>query len=99
MNKLSKIIFIASIICIIVLIVLLIFQFKIFQYVGFSEPELIIINDECSMMFNSIVHQIKDEGGCRIMCNAECEVRKMEFHHSKFIFKENSCHICNCYCK
>ncbi len=99
MSKLSKIIFIASIMCIIALIVLLIYQFKIFKSLFPSEPELIVIDDECSIMMNSIVHQIKNKGGCRIMCNSECEVRNMDFHHSEFIYKENSCHICNCYCK
>jgi hypothetical protein len=98
MKKLSRIIFIFSFLCIVALIVLLFFHFKIIEYLYSSGPELIVIEDECSIMLNNIIHQIKDEGGCRIMCSAECEIRNMKFHHSEFIFKDNSCHTCNCYC-
>ncbi len=65
----------------------------------FEEPELIVLQDECSLLMNNIIHQIKDEDGCKIMCLGECEVREKEFVNSEFILREENCHTCNCYCR
>jgi hypothetical protein len=99
-NKPSKIIIFVLIFLLIVLAVLLIIEYgaNSYFYNLFKEPKLFVIHDECSLILSNIIHQIKDEGGCRIMCSGECEVREMRFHDFEFISQNESCHICNCYC-
>ena len=64
-----------------------------------KEIKKITILDECSLMMNEIINQIKNEGNCRLMCINECALRKMKFIESEFIEKINSCNECYCYCK
>jgi len=65
----------------------------------FSEPTLFEIKDECAPILGSIIHQIKNEDGCKITCRNRCNLEEMNFDKVIFIEKENSCHTCNCYCK
>lgn len=62
-------------------------------------PELFIIKDKCSLIVGQIIHTINDESICKMKCNAECEVREMQFRSSEFTKKEGDCHECRCYCK
>gem|GEM_PF-1368182 len=64
-----------------------------------KDAEVYLIEDECGLVAGNLIHQIKDEGECKIKCRNECEVRKKEFYNSEFILRENACHVCNCYCK
>jgi hypothetical protein len=100
-EKKSKIFLIILIMLLILLCLILLAQFqeKDFFKDPFKEPELFVIQDECSAMFNSIIHEIKDESECRLYCRNECEIREKEIHHSEFIESQNSCHTCNCYCE
>ena len=92
----------------IVLIVLLV-VLSFFLFLQFSEktpwenfskkPKLIVIEDECSLIFNRIIHEIKNSGECRIACINECRIRGEEIYNSKFIESNDSCNTCNCYCK
>jgi len=63
------------------------------------KPKLYAVQDRCSIILDRLLHQIKDDGECRIACRNECEVRNEEFDSSEFIGKENACNICNCYCR
>lgn len=64
-----------------------------------KKPTLFIIPDECSLILSNIVHKIKNEDECKIVCINECVMREMKFHESEFVIGNNSCHTCNCYCK
>ncbi|MGV8152533.1 MAG: hypothetical protein ACP5OG_05620 [Candidatus Nanoarchaeia archaeon] len=86
---------------IIILFILIIFQFRLYNFVlsPFKKPVQIKVNDECSLIFNQILHQIKDEGACRIKCENECLTHSLSYSNSKFTEKTDSCNICECYCK
>ena len=102
MKKSVKFIGILSIFLIVILIFLLAFQFNYLNLKMFNkkEPRLITIDDECSALMGRVVHQIKSDDGCKVICNSECEVRGLTFHDSQFLEGENnSCHTCKCYCK
>ncbi len=62
-------------------------------------PNRYLIEDECGIVVGNLIHQIKNEGECRIECRNECEIRKESFHESEFEERENACHLCTCYCK
>jgi uncharacterized metal-binding protein len=64
-----------------------------------KNPKKYLIEDECGLIVGNLIHQIKDEGECRIECRNECEIRQESFHDSEFIKRESACHVCNCYCK
>lgn len=64
-----------------------------------KEIKLFMINDDCSVYFGRIIHTIKSEGDCKINCNNECDIRKMNFARLDFIEYLDKCNICNCYCK
>jgi len=96
---------IKSTLIIIILLIVLIAILSVIEYypnalVSLTEkPKLYVIQDRCSIILDRLIHQIKDEGECRIACRNECGVRNEQFESSEFIEKENACHICNCYCK
>ncbi len=62
-------------------------------------PKEYLIEDECGLVVGNLIHQIKNEGECRIKCRNECEVREESFYDSEFEERENACHLCICYCK
>ena len=64
-----------------------------------KKPKMYNVEDRCGIILDRLLHQIKDEGECRIACRNECEVRNEKFDSSEFIPKENECNVCSCYCK
>ncbi len=79
--------------------ILIAIYFKAWNIFIKTKPELIIINDECSVLFNQILHKIKDSSGCENICLSECRVREKEYYDSNLIISETACHTCECYCK
>ena len=65
----------------------------------FKKPRMVGVSDECSLIFNNIVHQIKNDGDCKIRCKNECQLENMNFYNINFTSQSNSCNICGCYCK
>jgi len=100
-NSLAKKVILLIIFLILVFLILLVFWFEIpLKIKNISkEPQLIPLKDECSIILNNLVHQINDEGTCKIKCINECNFKKMKFYNSAFTSKNNSCNLCNCYCK
>jgi hypothetical protein len=100
-KKNKKIYWILVFILIILLLSLtyfLLLNFEVFEKI--SRKEVIFeIKDECSLIMNNIVYQIKDEDICRMMCFNECSIRELTFQKSDFSPVENSCNRCECYCK
>jgi hypothetical protein len=81
------------------LIVLLILNFKLWQY--FSKKEVVMVNipDECSLMFENILHNIKDTASCENSCRARCYTLEKDYYNSEFAGKDKACNECKCYCK
>jgi hypothetical protein len=100
-NKKRKIVFRILTLILICLIFLLIFLvlINIQDFSLFKKAIKIEIKDECSLMLNNIIHQIKDQDICKMMCSNECEIRGLKIESSAFFPKENSCSSCDCYCK
>jgi hypothetical protein len=94
--RVSNIFLIVLVMLLILLGVLLWVQFH--DKKSLKEPKLFVIEDKCSVMFNTIMHVITDEGKCRLSCRYECEIRDLKISLSEFIESNNSCHTCNCYC-
>ena len=86
-------------ILILVLIILLAINFKVWQYVEKKEIKTIPLIDKCSVLFDNILHTIKDEASCENYCRSECLTRKIKFYNSEFSFNEKGCNTCYCYCK
>ena len=74
-------------------------NFKIWKIFEKKEIKIIPIADKCSILFENILHPIKDEAGCENSCRSECLTRDMKFYKSEFSFNQDSCNTCNCYCK
>jgi len=100
-TKKRKILLITLILFLVVLSTLLVLQFQEKSVIKkiFQEPTMYEIKDECGLLFNNILHEIKNSGECKISCINECSIRNKNFYDSNFIEKNNSCHTCNCYCK
>lgn len=64
-----------------------------------KEPKKYLIEDECGVVVGNLIHQIKDEGECKIKCRNECGIRNENFYDSEFIKKTDECHTCTCFCK
>ena len=104
-KKNRKSVFGAIIVLVIILIsavVLLLFQLEIvtnpFKNMN-AQPQLFIIEDECSLIVAQLIHNIKDEDSCQQICKSSCGVRKLTFHNSEFKEIPDNCNLCNCYCK
>lgn len=97
--KLSKTISQVLIILLIILLLVILINLKFWKYFEKKEVEIVSLEDRCSVMFNSILHTIKDESGCENYCRAECFTRKSDFYKVEFYLSEDSCNTCNCYCK
>jgi len=105
-KKSSKLV--KSMFWIIVLLVIFVI-FLILSQVGFvdyfkklletREPQLFAVKDECSLILGNLIHEIKGEDDCKIMCNNRCGLMEMDFYEINFIRSEKDCHVCNCYCK
>jgi len=96
----KKILIITIVLLILLLIILLLVQKGAIDYLKNlnKKPKLFIINDECSLIY-SIIHKINNDGECKVVCANNCNFRKMKYQDSELIKSNNSCYICNCYCK
>jgi hypothetical protein len=81
------------------LIVLLVLNFKLWKYFEKKEVVTIKIVDECSLMFENVLHNIKDTASCENSCRARCYIIEKKYYNSEFTGKDNSCNECKCYCK
>jgi hypothetical protein len=88
-------------ILILILAVILIIQFKLYEPVLriINKPRLYVIPDECSLIMNNLIHQIKNEDDCRIRCVNLCNGEDKRITSSTLLTPVNSCYECNCYCK
>lgn len=84
---------------VILLIILTLINLKFWKYLEKKEIVFVPLQDRCSIMFDNLLHTIKDESGCENYCRAECSTRDIDFYKAEFYLKEDSCNICNCYCK
>ncbi len=92
----SKIFLIVISILLITTLILSLFETNIFK----KDKNLKIhLKDECSILFNNLIHSIKTSGNCKSICSLECERKNLEFKSINFTKKENSCNNCDCYCK
>jgi hypothetical protein len=82
-----------------ILIVLLSINLKVWKYVSKKEIRSFTIIDQCSILFNNVLHTIKDESSCENRCRSDCLAREMKFYNSEFSLNGESCNNCNCYCK
>ncbi|MFA5857104.1 MAG: hypothetical protein WC867_07105 [Candidatus Pacearchaeota archaeon] len=100
-KKISKKLIIITIVLLVILTSLILSEFGFYDKIKNinKEPSLIELKDECSLIMNTILHQIENEDKCKIRCYNECNIRKMKFFRVEFSFQENSCHKCDCYCK
>ncbi len=80
---------------ILILILLLMISFNVFEH---NETRMFSIKDECSIVVGNLIHQIRNNGECRIKCVNECDVRKMNFEKFDFTEKDNECNSCECWC-
>jgi ethanolamine utilization protein EutA (predicted chaperonin) len=78
-----------------ILIGLIMYSFGVFES---NSPELFVIKDECGNVLGNLIHQIRDEGECRIKCVNECDVRGMDFFDFGFALKIDDCNSCECWC-
>jgi hypothetical protein len=96
-KKQNKFFFVFAAILIIVLTGLVLYSLKIFE--PRVEPIRFDIQDECGQILGNLIHNIQNDGGCKVKCADNCEIRGMEFHNYSFTFQEASCHTCECYCR
>jgi hypothetical protein len=86
-------------ILLLVLILLISIDFKVWKPLEKKEVKMIPLIDRCSVLFNNLLHSIKDESSCENYCMAECSTRDMKFYKSEFSPNLEGCNTCNCYCK
>lgn len=82
-----------------ILAILIATDLKLWKYLEKKEIKLIPIIDQCSVLFDTLLHSIKDSSSCENYCRSECLTRDMKFYNSEFAFNQESCNTCNCYCK
>jgi len=80
-----------------VLIWLVLSSFGFFEKAG--ELEYFSVKDECGDVMGNLIHQIRDDGECRMKCVNECDVREMEFVSFEFELRSGDCNACACWCK
>ena len=100
-KKKKKIIFLLLFVTLMFFLLLLIFLSILnLNFFGlFNKPISFEIKDECSLMMNNLIEQIKDEDVCKMMCINECELRDKKIFDFDFLKKEDSCNYCYCYCR
>lgn len=100
-KKLRKNIIFLLIFLIAVFICLVFIQSEILDKIktALKKPQLFVIKDECAIITNQLIHQIKNEGECKARCRNECTLRDASFNRFEFIESSNSCHNCYCYCR
>lgn len=111
-KRVTKVYFIIAYLLLLSLVILLLYNFGVFDKK--KDAEYFSIEDECFPIFDQMVHNLKNEGDCKIKCENNCEFRDMEFLNSSFVpFNssalnlsaenqnlsfEDFCHTCDCYC-
>lgn len=85
----------AGVVLVVVLVGLILNDSEIFEK---SEPENFVVRDECSLVMGNLIHQIRDDGECRIKCTNDCSVREMDFVNFSFEGRNDDCNACNCWC-
>lgn len=88
-------------ILVLLLVILILFQFNFFKIFDSKEITFSRIVDLCgpNPLGGGLLHSIKDEDFCKISCNNECTLKKMDFSSFEFELKNDSCNLCICYCK
>jgi hypothetical protein len=56
------------------------------------------IIDECGMAMGNLIHQVKDEGTCKIKCRAKCFSINADYIKIEFKEETKACNECKCYC-
>ena len=56
------------------------------------------LKDECSLLFKTMIHSIKDRDNCEIRCKSQCTYEGLKYEKIKFSSNKNSCNTCECYC-
>jgi len=96
-RKVVRLLFFGIGVLVLVLIGLVMFSFGFFE--RFGGEEHFDIKDECGIILGNLVHQVRDEGECRLKCVNECDVREMDFVRFEFEGKVEDCNSCDCWCK
>lgn len=63
-----------------------------------KEIQTFELKDECSLLFNTIVHRIKTEENCASLCKIECDAQDLAYVNVSFEAYETECHTCSCRC-
>jgi hypothetical protein len=63
-----------------------------------KEAQDFYIIDKCAIVMGNLIHQVRDEGECRVKCINECGLLDLDFEHVDFLRKDNDCNDCNCFC-
>lgn len=96
-KRITKMFFGLGLILVVVFIGLILFNFGVFE----KGKEIIkfSLDDECSIIMGNLIHNIRDNGDCKIKCINNCKIRKLDFYDVEFALQNSSCHICDCYCR
>ena len=62
------------------------------------KPKTINIKDECSLLFNNLIHIIKTKGNCESLCKNKCSSYNLKFKSVEFKENRTSCNTCECFC-
>lgn len=82
----------------IIVLILALFSLDIITTNFSKKPISIQLKDKCSLLFNTILHIIKNDADCDIHCKNECSSQELDFFNSNFTSIENSCNNCTCQC-
>lgn len=101
-NKvLLKILLTLIIVFVIIFIILLCYQLGYFNDIkrNINPPKLLVIPPDCALIMGRLIDKMTSNDYCKQMCTNRCETSDMFYYKSEFIKRENSCNLCNCYCK
>ena len=96
-SKITKLYFGTVGILVVIFVGLILFNIGVFE--EDHEISKFSVDDECAIIMGNLIHNVRDDGDCKIKCMNNCEIRELDFHDSDFIFQNTSCHTCDCYCK
>lgn len=95
--KFSKILIYFSVVLILFLIFLISYALGLLDF-AIKNEKTFRVADECSLVMNNLLHEIKTEDSCRVMCFEECAIRNLNYNDYSFKFNDNACHECICTC-
>ena len=100
-DKLTKIVLLVLCVFTLALLIMILINFGAFKLVqsALVPQKPIVIYGQCYAMFNTIIYQINNEEDCKKQCTDNCWVLKESYRSSQFVLTNNSCNICNCYCR